>query len=120
MRSYVSAKLHNISVTDKSLQYDGSVGIGRDLLEAVGIDEYEQVQIINLATGARWTTYAIAINAGRFSLNGGGARLGEFGDRCVILTYAQRESFSPARVAYCDRGGDGQNVVIKMFNYGAT
>ena len=118
IRSFVAAKLHNVHVTDKSVEYHGSVGIGADLLASVGIAEFERVDIINLANGARWSTYAIAIDDGCFSLNGGGARLGELGDRCVILTYALAEQYTPARVSYC-QNEDGRNVVVESFEYAA-
>ncbi len=99
-RTWVAAKLHGIRVSDKSIRYHGSVTIGADLLEAAGIDEYEQVHVVNLHNGARWVTYALAGSPGVFTLNGGGARLGEVGDECVVMTFVTGEHFAPARVVF--------------------
>lgn len=102
MKRFVSGKIHGIRVTDKSVKYYGSVGIARALLEAAEIAPYEAVDVINLTTGARWSTYAIPLASG-FSLNGGGARLGEIGDECVILTYRLENSFTGAAIVFCDQ-----------------
>jgi aspartate 1-decarboxylase len=102
MKTYVGGKIHGIRVTDKSIEYHGSVSIAAELLEAAQIEQYEQVTIINLNNGQRWTTYAIPAERREFTLNGGGARLGEIGDVCVILTYKQLEKFEGAPVVFCD------------------
>lgn len=102
MRTYVVAKLHGIHVTAKSVAYHGSIGIDRSLLAAVGIAPYEQVHVVNLNNGARWVTYALPLDEiGAFSLNGGGARLGELGDSCVVMAYAVSDGYEPAAVAHC-------------------
>lgn len=112
-RTYVNAKIHGIRVTDKSIHYHGSVTIGRDFMELAGIDEYEQVDIVDLNNGNRWTTYAIAGPEGVFTLNGGGARLGEIGDECVIMTYAQSSTFRSAEVVHVNR--DNQIVDLQTY-----
>ena len=113
MRSYVAAKLHGIAVTAASVTYNGSVTIGADLMDAVGIDPYEQVDVVNLSTGGRWTTYALPGAPGVFSLNGGGARLGVVGDRCVVMTYRLDEEFAGAPVAFCDEA----NRIVRTITY---
>jgi aspartate 1-decarboxylase len=52
---------------------------------------YEQVQVVNIANGERFITYAIAApaNSGSIELNGAAARLGIIGDRLIIMTYGQ-------------------------------
>ena len=102
MKVFLSAKIHGIHVTDKSLHYLGSVAICRDLLRAAQIQPYEQVHVVNLANGQRWITYAIPGQPGTFSLNGGGARLGEVGDVCILMTFEMLADYVPARVVYCD------------------
>ena len=101
MKCFVAAKIHEIRVTAKALDYEGSVAIDAALLQAVRIEPFEQVHVINKTTGARWVTYAIPGGQGVFSLNGGGARLGEIGDTCIVLTYAWQPYFFEARVIYC-------------------
>ncbi|HEY9300058.1 MAG TPA: aspartate 1-decarboxylase, partial [Phormidium sp.] len=71
--------------------YMGSISIDQTLLDAAGILPYEQVQVVNIANGERFITYAIAApaNSGAIELNGAAARLGVKGDRLIIMTYAQ-------------------------------
>jgi aspartate 1-decarboxylase len=113
MKTFVAAKIHNIRVTDKSVNYHGSVGVSTTLMQATGIEPYEQVHIINLNNGNRWITYAVPTNEGAFTLNGGGARLGEIGDVCVILSYRQEEVYSGATVVYCD----AHNQIAEVLRY---
>jgi aspartate 1-decarboxylase len=113
MRTYVAAKLHGIAVTSSQVDYHGSVTIDLNLLRAAGIDPYEQVQVVNLATGGRWTTYVIPGGAHEFALNGGGARLGVVGDRCVVMTYHAADRFRGATVIMLD----ADNGVIGTVDY---
>jgi aspartate 1-decarboxylase len=114
IRTYVGGKLHWLRVTRKSVAYRGSVGISADLMEAAGIEPYEQVTIVDLENGERWETYALPVaERGVFSLNGGGARLGEVGDRCVVMTYVQCHRFPGAKVLVLDES----NEVIERYTY---
>jgi len=106
MKEYVHGKLHNIRVTDKSINYHGSVTICTDLLCASRIEPYQKVDIVNLNTGSRWTTYAVPGEKGSFKLNGGGARLGEIGDCCVVITYQTSETFQGADVVFCNENNE--------------
>ena len=113
MREYIQSKIQNIHVTDKSLDYDGSVTICRDLMSKVDLDPYQKVDIVNMNTGDRWTTYVIPGNKGVFELNGGGARLGEIGDPCVVLSYTNSFQFDGATVIYTNK----YNTIEKTINY---
>jgi len=111
VKTFVSAKLHNLYVTDKSLRYHGSASIDASLLKIAGIDPYEQVHIVNLSNGNRWVTYALPSEEGVFTLNGGGARLGEVGDTCIVIAYRQEEVFSGVTVVYCTPDNQVQEVL---------
>ena len=100
MRTFVSAKLHGLFVTDKALEYHGSATLPKSLMELVGIQPYEQVHCVNKANGNRWVTYALPGPEGQFTLNGAAARQGEVGDECLIFTYRTKEVFSGAVVAF--------------------
>jgi aspartate 1-decarboxylase len=66
--------------------------LGREFLEAAGIVPFESVQVVNVTTGARLTTYAMECDEpGICVLNGGGARLAEVGDELIIMAFAQSE-----------------------------
>ena len=58
-------------------------------MAAADILPYEQVQVLNINNGARFSTYAIEGEAGSgdICLNGAAARLAVKGDLVIILTY---------------------------------
>jgi aspartate 1-decarboxylase len=90
-RTFLLAKIHNCTLTGANINYVGSISIDEILLEKAGIFPYEQVQVVNIANGERFTTYAIpaVANSGAIELNGAAARLGVVGDRLIIMTYGQ-------------------------------
>ncbi|MFA7159013.1 MAG: aspartate 1-decarboxylase [Kiritimatiellia bacterium] len=90
-RLMLKSKIHGATITDKQLHYKGSITLDRLLLNASDILPGEQVHVLNLNTGARFITYAILARAGSGAvvLNGPAARLGEIGDKVIILTYCQ-------------------------------
>tara|TARA_R110002072_G_scaffold303069_2_gene492703 strand:- start:35175 stop:35546 length:372 start_codon:yes stop_codon:yes gene_type:complete len=100
MREFVSAKLHGLRVTGKSLEYEGSASLAVSLMEAAGISPYERVYLVNKSTGSRWDTYAIPGREGEFTLNGAAARLGEVGDEILLWTFRQEERFTGANVVF--------------------
>lgn len=86
----LKAKLHRATVTHSELDYEGSCAIDGKILDFAGIREYEQIQIYNINTGGRFTTYAIRAeeNSGIFSVNGAAARLACQGDLIIVCAYA--------------------------------
>src|SRR4030042_4638536 len=91
MRMMLKSKIHRATVTDANINYEGSITIDSKLLKAADILPYEQVHVLNINNGARFTTYAIEgkEGSGDICLNGAAARLGVKGDVVIILTYAQ-------------------------------
>lgn len=87
----LKAKLHRATVTGADMHYEGSIGIDRDLLDASGILPHEQVDVLNISTGGRFTTYAIEAPRGSHTItvNGAAARLVQVGDRVIIIAYCQ-------------------------------
>ena len=87
----MKAKLHRATVTQADLEYEGSIAIDRDLLDASGIFPHEQVDVLNITTGARFTTYAIEAPRGSrvIGVNGAAARLVQRGDKVIVVTYCQ-------------------------------
>lgn len=85
----LKSKIHRATVTDSSLEYQGSLGIDTDFMEKVGFYPYEKILVANIANGQRFETYVIPAPAGSktICLNGAAARLGEVGDRLVIMTF---------------------------------
>ncbi len=88
-RLMLRSKIHRAQLTGTDLDYEGSITIDRDLLEAAGILPGEQVHVLNLNNGQRMITYAIEAPAGSGTvlLNGPAARLGMPGDPVIVLAY---------------------------------
>jgi len=59
------AKLHRVTVTEANVNYVGSITIDSDLMTKVGLLPLEEVDVINLQNGKRWSTYAIPGEAAR-------------------------------------------------------
>jgi len=87
----MKSKLHRATVTQADLDYEGSIAIDADLLDAAGIFPHEQVDVLNITTGARFTTYAIEAPRGSrtFGVNGAAARLVQKNDKIIVVTYGQ-------------------------------
>lgn len=93
LRNMFKSKLHRATVTDADLNYEGSVTIDKDLLDASGIIEFEKVDIWNITNGARFSTYVLEgeRGSGQICLNGAAARLVQVGDRVIIATFAMMD-----------------------------
>ncbi len=85
------SKLHRATVTQAALQYEGSITIDGHLMEAANLLPFERVQVVDIANGARFETYAIGGKAGSGTIcvNGAAARLVQAGDPVIIISYAQ-------------------------------
>ena len=53
MRSFFRAKIHRATVTQADLDYEGSLSIDRDLMDAADIAEFEEVHVWNVTRGTR-------------------------------------------------------------------
>lgn len=89
-RMFCYAKIHGATVTEANLQYTGSITIDKRLLEAVGIQPFERVQIVNLNNGSRVETYVMEgkTGSGTICMNGAAARWAAVGDKILIIAYA--------------------------------
>ena len=90
----LKGKVHRATVVQAELDYVGSITIDEALMEASGICEYEQVQIVDINNGQRFETYVIAgeRNSGMMCLNGAAARMVQVGDKIIIMCYAGMSS----------------------------
>jgi aspartate 1-decarboxylase len=90
-RSMMKSKIHRAHVTDANINYEGSITIDKQLLREADILPYEEVHVLNINNGARFTTYAIEGEEGKgeICLNGAAARLAVKGDLVIIITYTQ-------------------------------
>lgn len=115
----LKGKIHRATVVQAELDYVGSITVDEELMEAAGIIEYEQVQIVDVNNGSRFSTYVIAgeHGSGMICLNGAAARQVSVGDKIIIMCYAQMtpeetEAHSP-KVVFVD----DSNRVSKITRY---
>ena len=100
LRTMLKSKIHLATVTETVLEYEGSIGIYRDLIAAAGLMPFEKVDVVNVNNGERFQTYVIEAQAGSgtISLNGAAARLAVRGDRVIIMNYALMDENEAAKV----------------------
>jgi aspartate 1-decarboxylase len=110
----LKSKIHRATVTDANINYEGSITIDKSLMARADIIPYEQVHVLNINNGARFTTYAIEgeADSGEICLNGAAARLVVKGDLVIILTYTnipddELENYQP-NIVHVNR----QNKVV--------
>ncbi|MCB1012357.1 MAG: aspartate 1-decarboxylase [Microthrixaceae bacterium] len=87
-------KIHRATVTQADLDYEGSVTIDKDLLDAAGILPHEEVQIWNVTNGNRLATYALEgpRGSGVVCINGAAAHLMNPGDLVIMATFGEMDS----------------------------
>lgn len=115
----LKGKIHRAAVTQAELNYVGSITIDEALMEAAGICEYEQVQIVDIENGSRFETYVITgeRGSGMICLNGAAARMVQVGDHVIIMCYASMTPEEAAahkpRVVFVD----GENRIERLTRY---
>ena len=89
-RQMLTAKIQRATITDADLNYEGSLTIDKEILDAVDMRPYERVMVYNINNGERFDTYTIEgePGSGVIGLNGAAARKGLVGDLIIIVTYA--------------------------------
>lgn len=115
----LKGKIHRAVVKQAELNYVGSITIDPKLMEAAGILEYEQVQIVNVENGNRFETYTIdgEPGSGMICLNGAAARQVQVGDHVIIMAYCQMDAKETAdhkpKVVFVDE----ENHISRVSNY---
>ena len=107
-RHLMKSKIHRATITSADLHYEGSLTVDEELLDAADLLPYEEIQVVNVNNGSRFTTYVIAgeRGSGVVQLHGAAARLGLPGDLVILIAYASLEDaearrFTP-RVVFVD------------------
>lgn len=88
-RHLMKSKIHRATITSADLNYEGSLTLDEDLMEAADLLRNEEIQVVNVNNGARFTTYVIPgpRGSGVVQLNGAAARLGMAGDLVILISY---------------------------------
>lgn len=114
-RHLMKSKIHRATITSADLHYEGSLTVDEDLLDAADLVTYEEIQVVNVNNGSRFSTYVIPgpRGSGVIQLNGAAARLGMPGDLVILISYAvfdarEAERHNP-RVVFVD----AQNRIVR-------
>ncbi|VTS01218.1 aspartate decarboxylase : Aspartate 1-decarboxylase OS=uncultured bacterium GN=panD PE=3 SV=1: Asp_decarbox [Gemmata massiliana] len=116
-RFMMKSKLHRATVTETNVEYEGSLTIDTDLLEAADILPHEQIHVWDVTNGTRLVTYALEgpRGSGVICVNGAGAHLIRTGDIVIIATFAEYEDADARvhqpRVVFIDRGNTIKGTV---------
>jgi aspartate 1-decarboxylase len=104
----MKSKVHRATITSADLHYEGSLTLDEDLMDAADLLEHEEIQVVNVNNGARFTTYVIPgpRGSGVVQLNGAAARLGMAGDLVILISYgvfddAEARAYRP-KVVFVD------------------
>ena len=94
LRTLLKSKIHRATVTRADLDYEGSITIDQDLMDAADLVEHERVEIYDITNGARLATYVIPgqRKSGTIGINGAAAHLVKPGDLVIIASYAQMDT----------------------------
>ncbi|MBI4228851.1 MAG: aspartate 1-decarboxylase, partial [Deltaproteobacteria bacterium] len=89
-RILLKSKIHRVTVTEADVEYEGSITIDKNLMEAADLNPYERVDIFNVTNGHRFFTYAIEGKRGSnvICVNGAAAHLASKGDSLIIASFA--------------------------------
>jgi aspartate 1-decarboxylase len=114
IKKMLNVKLHRVKVTGTACDYEGSITIGKDALEASKIKPFESVLVANTNNGERFETYVMEGKTGEIIVNGAAARLAAVGDRLIILSFVwmkedKCESHSPSSILF-----DSDNRIVKI------
>jgi aspartate 1-decarboxylase len=111
----MKSKIHRATITSADLHYEGSLTVDEDLLDAADLVTSEEIQVVNVNNGSRFSTYVIPgpRGSGVIQLNGAAARLGMPGDLVILISYAvfdakEAERHNP-RVVFVD----AQNRIVR-------
>jgi len=111
-RTLLKSKIHRAIVTEADLEYEGSITVDRNLMDAADLFHYEQVHIFNITNGHRFTTYVIEGKRGSnvICVNGAAAHLAREGDCLIVASFAayneqECKSHIP-KLIYVDEGNN--------------
>ena len=112
-RTMMRAKVHRIAVTMCDLEYEGSLTLDTELMQAADMIPYERVEVYDITNGNRFATYLIKGEAGsgECCLNGAAAHMVDIGDKIIITSYVTLDDDAAARhVPKVVLVGDGNKI----------
>jgi aspartate 1-decarboxylase len=111
LRQVLKSKLYQAVVSDSVVDYEGSIEIPLDLMEAADLWPGEKVLVASIDTQARLETYVLRgkPGTGRILINGGAAHRIKKGERVTIMAFALTETpIEPVKLVL-----DSENRVVR-------
>jgi aspartate 1-decarboxylase len=92
-REMLRAKVHRITVTECDVEYEGSLTLDRDLMDACGMRAFEKIDVYDVDNANRFSTYLIegTRGSGACCVNGAAARLVGVGHKVIVAAYASMD-----------------------------
>lgn len=89
IRRFVRSVIHNATVTHADGPWPVSVTIDPILLRSADLRPFEEVEVVNTATGARWLSWAVPASegTGEVRVQGGANGHARAGDVVTIVSY---------------------------------
>ncbi len=118
LRTICKSKIHHAVVTAADLNYIGSIGIDKALMQLTDLLPGEQVSVWNVNNGQRIETYAIELpeGCGEIVVNGAAARHFHPGDKVIIVSFCLTdERIVPRMIAV-----DEHNKLVKALGQEET
>ena len=115
LRLICKSKIHQAVITGADLNYIGSIGIDKSLMQLTDIVPGEKVSVWNINNGQRIETYAIELpeGSGQVVVNGAAARHFHAGDRVIIVAFCLTdEEVTPRMIAV-----DAHNALTKVLGH---
>ncbi len=105
MRWVLKSKIHKATVTDVKLDYVGSIGIDKALMEKVDLWPGEKVLVVDITNGARLETYVIEEekNSGKIGIYGAACHLIKKGDKIIIMGFVLSKKPIKPKVILVDK-----------------
>lgn len=114
LRAFLRAKVHRATVTHVDIDYEGSLSLDEDLLDAARLRPFERIEVWNVTNGKRFTTYLLRGERGsrQVGVYGAAGHKVSVGDVIIIAAYgymdeAEMEGFAPRIVLV----GEGNRVL---------
>ena len=114
LKQLLKSKLHHARITYADPEYVGSIEVGRDLMEAVGLEDGELVQVWAVDHKSRLETYVFGGDSGVVGMNGGAAHFFKPGDRVIIASFALTDETITPKVVLL---GEKNEIIRDMSPY---
>lgn len=102
--------------TQADVEYEGSIEIPRDIMDAAGLVAGEKVLVTSATAGGRLETYVQPgkPGTGEIIMNGGAAHVIKAGERITIMAFCLSEKPIEAKKVVCD---EKNNVVREIASF---